>query len=238
MVRQTGRPEMDMQPLTQAQFQALIKGAEVLESQEDKPSALLACDGNIIKIWQRRSGLSSDRLKPYSQRFRSNCEELNRRGIRAPVVTSAFEVKDSGEHVLLYPEIPGKALISLARENDLPLRDLAGFYAELHGKGVHFRSIHLGNVLRLEPDGFALIDVTDTTFTRKPLSLRKRAENLGYAWAYRSDHAYFDAEVRARLLAYYETAAGLPQAEAGRFRKLLDQAYDHYTVRRRRQAAA
>ena len=225
-----------METLNREQFDNLIEGAKVLERQEGGLSALRSTDGNIIKIWQRRPGLSSDRVKPYSQRFRVNCEELNRRGIVAPVITAEYELKETGEHVLVYREIPGQPLRDLAEEGRMPLMDIAGFYAELHHKGIHFRSIHLGNVLRLEPDGFGLIDVADTSFSNKPLSLRKRAENMGYAWAYRTDYAYFDAEVRARLLAYYETAAGLQRAEATRFHKLLDQAYDHYTTRRRRKS--
>lgn len=224
-----------MQVLTREAYDRLVEGARVLERQDEGLSALRTPEGQIIKIWQRRAGLSSDRVKPYSQRFRINCEELNRRGIVAPVISAEYELEDTGEHLLCYQEIPGTSLRELAEEARLPIMDLAAFYAELHQKGIFFRSIHLGNVLHLVPDGFGLIDVTDTRFSRKPLSLRKRAENMGYAWAYRGDYAYFDAEVRARLLAYYETAAGLQRAEAVQFHKLLDQAYEHYTIRRRRK---
>lgn len=224
--------------LTADEFHALVKGAKVLERQDGGLSALRTGDGYIIKIWQRRRGLTSDKVKPYSQRFRSNCEELNRRGIVAPVISESYAVRDSGEHLVCYREIAGTPLNEVAEDGSLPLKDLAGFYAELHDKGIHFRSIHLDNMLLLEPAGFGLIDVTDTSFISKPLSLRKRAENLGYAWAYRSDYSYFNDEVRARLTAYYETAARLSQAEAGRFRKLLDQAHEHYTIRRRKRALA
>ncbi len=222
-----------MQKISREKFEALIEGAKVLERQEGGLSALRTQDHRIIKIWQRRAGLTSDRIRPYSERFRINCEELNRRGVTAPVISESYVLQDTGEHVLCYQEIPGTPLRELAESSRLPLKDMAEFYAELHAKGVHFRSIHLGNVLRLDPAGFALIDVTDTSFTKKPLSLKRRAENLGYAWAYRTDFAYFDTAIRKSLLSDYLKASGLSPSDAALFNKLHNKAFAHYQQRRK-----
>ena len=221
-----------MEPLSAAQFQRLIAGAEVLERQGGGLSALRTPGGRIVKIWQRRGGLSSDRIWPYSRRFAQNCRRLRERGVTAPQIEQAFRRSDTGEHILVYPMLAGTPLRKLAGQNVLPLAELARFYADLHARGVWFRSIHLGNVLRLEQGGFGLIDVTDVYFSRGPLALDARAQNLGYAWSYRGDRRYFTATVRAELLQHYLAQAGLNAAQAGKFTQRLEHWRRHYERRK------
>ncbi len=221
-----------MEPISAAQFQRLIAGAEVLERQGGGLSALRTRDDRIVKIWQRRGGLSSDRIWPYSRRFADNCRRLQQRGIVAPTIERALRHTGTGEHVLVYPMLAGTHLRTLAQGNALPLASLAEFYAELHAKGVWFRSIHLGNVLKLERGGFGLIDVTDVDFSRSPLGLEPRAHNLGYAWAYRGDRRYFTAQVTAELLQHYLACASLSEAQAQKFRRRLEHHRRHYERRK------
>jgi hypothetical protein len=180
--------------------------------------------------------LSSDRLRPYSQRFADNCRRLHERGIPAPQVSDSFRIKESGEHVLIYPLLPGHSLADLAAGSGLPINDIAHFYVQLHNAGVHFRSIHLGNVLRLEDGRMGVIDVTDCWFYKRPLGMKKRAENIGYAWAYRGDYVHFTAAVREQFLATYLTEAQLDAKQARDFRAYLEAAFAHYKARRERRA--
>jgi len=49
---------------------------------------------------------------------------------------------------------------------------------QLHERGVYFRSLHLGNVVRT-PDGrLGLIDISDVRVHRRPLGRLLRARNL------------------------------------------------------------
>ena len=225
-----------MRSLSQAEFERLIQGAKVLERQKGGfLSALRSADGRIIKLWQRRGGLSSDRIKPYSKRFADSCRRLNERGIPAPQIEDRFRIKETGEHVLVYPLLPGKSLAELAEVGELPVDALADFYLQLHTAGVLFRSIHLGNVLQLEDGRLGVIDVTDCWFFSKPLVLKFRAQNIGYAWEYRGDHVYFDAPVRERMLSRYLQKSGLSERKKERFKALLDEALAHYDARRKRR---
>lgn len=227
-----------MRSLPKAEFDKRIKNAKVLERQQSGLSALRSTDGRIIKIWQRQGGLSSDRLRPYSKRFADNCQALNERGIPAPQVEDRFRIPETGEHVLIYPLLPGRPLLDLAQEGQLPYEALAAFYARLHDKGVLFRSIHLGNVLQLDDGRLGLIDVTDCSFYSRRLGTYLRAQNIGYAWAYRGDHKHFDMEVRQRMLACYLETARLSDSKVRRFKTELRQALAHYDARRKRKNAA
>ncbi len=224
-----------MQRLLRAEFERLTAGAEILERQAGGLSALRTPDGRIIKLWQRRRGLSSDRVWPYSRRFADNCRRLAQRGFKTPRIEAAYTLSDTGEHALVYPMLRGLPLRKLAEAGSLPLADLAAFYAELHAKGVWFRSIHLGNVLKLETRGFGLIDVSDTRFFRRPLKPAERAHNLGYAWSYRLDQAYFTPEVRARLLQLYLDNARFSEPQAGAFLHRLEHYRRHYAARNQRR---
>lgn len=221
-----------MRSVSQAEFEQISAGAKVLERQQEGPSALRSVDGCIIKIWRRGGVLSSDRLRPYSKRFAENCQRLNANGIPAPKVKDRFRVRETGEHVLIYPLLPGRPLVDLAEQGELPINQLADFYAELHGKGILFRSIHLGNVLLLDEGRMGLIDVTDCSFYQRPLGLKLRGINLAYAWSYRGDHVHFDAAVRERMWARYVDQAGLDASQARRLNGVLQAASEHYTARR------
>lgn len=226
-----------MKSVSQAEFERLIEGAKVLERQQGGLSALKTPDDRLIKIWQRRGGLSSDRLRPYSKRFADNCRRLNERGIPAPVIQKRFRIHETGEHVLIYPLLPGQSLAELAAKDALPVEQLAAFYAQLHERGVLFRSIHLGNILQLNDDRMGLIDVTDCWFFSRSLGPRFRAQNIGYAWSYHSDHKYFPISVRERMLAAYLEAADLGRRRTRRFKAELREATAHYDARRERQVA-
>lgn len=228
-----------MRSVSQADFDLMIEGAKVLERQQGGLlSALRTPDKRIIKLWQRRKGFSSDSIRPYSKRFADNCRRLNERGIPAPLIKDRFRIRETGEHVLVYPLLPGSSLADLAEKDALPIDALADFYAELHAAGVLFRSIHLGNVLQLDDGRLGLIDVTDCWFFSRRLGPKFRAQNIGYAWAYRGDNVYFTAEVRERMLARYLDKADLSESKTRRFEAELEEAFAYYNRRRERRQTA
>ncbi len=203
--------------ITEADFRRMIAGGRVLQLASGKPAVVLDASGtSLIKLVAREPGFSSDRIWPYGYRFYFNSQKLLKHGIEAPRIDRYCVVRPSGEHVLVYGYLAGHSIQSLAEEGGLVDEEgLAAFYAELHAKGIYFRSIHPGNILQLEGGRFGLIDVTDTRFYSKPLSVHRRVRNLVYAWTRRRTRHVFPAERVERLLEHYRKHAALDaRAEA------------------------
>ncbi len=82
----------------------------------------------------------------------------------------------------------------------LDIGGLAGFLAHLHDRGIYFRALHPGNVLRLDSGSFGLIDVTDVRFFILALTRHLRARNLSRLMYYKKHRrilgAHFEALVR------------------------------------------
>ena len=120
--------------------------------------------------------------------------------------------RQHGRHLIRYPLLPGDTLrdhLASHPDRDDLLAGLAAFLAELHGKGILFRSIHLGNILVLEKDSFGLIDIADMSIQRRPLGLLKRARNFRHLLHDRRDRDVLEQYGYDRLLENYEAAAGI-----------------------------
>lgn len=217
----------------------LINGADLLESEGEVP-VVWQNDELIIKRFRHKGWFTSNLLRPYAKRFAANAAELLQRGVNAPSVVAEARLED-GDDYLVYRCVPGKPASSLVQEPDgLSPQRIAAVYADLHRRGVLFRSVHLSNVLLQSADGYGLIDITDVVFVKPPASIRKRARNLGYAWAHPRDEHYFTAKNRAAVCQAYIEASGLDVAAAQSFRCLLDREYqrgrDRRLARRARKA--
>jgi tRNA A-37 threonylcarbamoyl transferase component Bud32 len=83
---------------------------------------------------------------------------------------------------------------------------LGTFIAQLHEKGIYFRSAHLGNVV-LTPEGhLGLIDIADMRTYRRPLRKAQRIRNFKHMLRYKEDRAWLlgnanDAFAKAYLAA-------------------------------------
>jgi hypothetical protein len=158
-------------------YAALTAECEIIGKVHDEAKVLLLPDQSVVKLFRITRGFSSALFYPYSIRFARNARRLRRLGIRSVQVERVFCCPSIARHGVVYRMLPGQALLHMNIDADLRAR-LAGFVAGLHEKGVYFRSLHLGNIL-LQPDGgFALIDVADTRFKRKPLAPARRMRNF------------------------------------------------------------
>lgn len=217
---------------TQQGFHHLIKDGEVLQYTQGEPAVVINASGTrVIKIWHRQKGFSSDRLWPYGYRFCFNSKKLLGLGIEAPRVERYVVVRESGAHVVIYQYLPGESVQKLAEQGcPVPEQALAAFLAELHNKGIYFRSIHPGNILMLQEGRFALLDVTDVRFYSRPLSLRLRVRNLLYAWTRDRYRHVYPQERRQALLDYYCQHAMLGARDEARFLALMRRVLDHSDV--------
>jgi hypothetical protein len=93
---------------------------------------------------------------------------------------------------ICYEALPGKTLREL--KPDVDLRSAAVFIAQLHDRGIDFRSLHMGNILKTDGNGFGLIDLTDCRFYRRPLNARLRMRRLAYFCSHQLDAEFMAAD--------------------------------------------
>ena len=87
--------------------------------------------------------------------------------------------------------------------------ELAEFVARLHHKGIYFRSLHLGNILRHPEGELMLIDVADLRFLWLLMSPLGRARNFRHLFRYPQDLAIIRHYGLKRFLARYLLSSGI-----------------------------
>lgn len=197
-----------MERLGKEEYLALREGAEVLEQDYFGDKVLRLSDGTILKLFRRKRLLSSATVRPYAKRFAANVAALAKLDIPVPRILRVMRIPSIERDAVLYEPLPGRTLRELRRSglDEVSERQLKGatvrFIVELHDKGVYFRSLHLGNVVRM-PDGrFGLIDVADLRIHPWPLGRYLRARNLRRMQGLAEDRGWIDADavVNARSL--------------------------------------
>jgi len=178
-----------MRIVTANQLQLWLDQSEVLEKDGRGPKVLRLQEGQLLKIFRPRRRIWLARLKPQAERFGINATRLKSLGIPAPQVSENLWI-DPGSAVsaCLYSPLAGESIDKLYYRDratfEAQLRELAAFVSELHAKGVYFRSLHLGNILRLPEGCYGLIDFLDIRFKRSALSPRLVRRNLMHLHSY------------------------------------------------------
>lgn len=176
-----------MSRISKEEYERLVEGGKVLEEQSFGVKVWLLPDERIVKLFRTKGIVTSARIYPYSHRFARNARRLAARGVSVPEVLEIFHCPQIRRHGVIYQRLAGKAFRDLLDERSDPslIEKLAAFLAELHEKGIYFRSVHPGNVLLLEDGQLGLIDIQDVRFRPWPLSLGERARN--FCHLYNSD---------------------------------------------------
>lgn len=192
-------------------YRTLITDSVVIEAAPWGEKVRRKSDGTIIKYFYLKRLFSSALLRPYAMRFCRNAHELQRRRINTVSCTRIYRIERTGTWLVTYPEIPGKTLRQNLRahpESKNEIDRLPTFLAKLHEKGILFRSIHFNNILVQPRDpAFALIDITDTRFTRGSLTATKRARNMRHLIHDPEDRRSLSRYSRPRFLEAYCAAA-------------------------------
>ncbi|MBP6037327.1 MAG: toluene tolerance protein [Azonexus sp.] len=182
--------------LSAPQYGDLARGCEIIEADGFGPKVLLRPDGTMLKLFRRKRMLSSALLFPYARRFADNCRRLAELGIPSPTVLALYRVGPIERDVVHYSPLPGNTVRQLIREGLAPgqedaLRsDLGQFVARLHGSGILFRSLHLGNVVLTPTACLGLIDVGDMGIRRGPLPERAILRNFDHLGRYPDEWAW------------------------------------------------
>ena len=226
-------PSFKCTSISTAEFEQLRAGARVLERDERGDKVLLTPDCHIIKLFYPRRRFTSARLYPYAYRFFRNALRLQAKGIITVHCEQLRFDRQHGRHLIRYPLLPGNTLrdhLANHPDRDGLIAGLAAFLAELHGKGILFRSVHLGNVLVLKDGSFGLIDIADMLIQRRPLGLLQRARNFRHLLHDRRDREYLRQYGYGRLLEHYETAAGFSGYRKTLLRRLIRHASPAMTL--------
>ena len=112
-------------------------------------------------------------------------------GIETVKVDDVYRCSPIDRTLVVYRPIPGRTLRNALRnaaDSEGLMEQYAAFLAELHDKGVLFRSIHFNNVIVPESPGhLGLIDIADMKIFNRALSFSRRMRNLHHMSRYSED---------------------------------------------------
>ncbi|MBK5441198.1 oligosaccharide repeat unit polymerase [Pseudomonas sp. TH32] len=208
---------MPVQSLKPLAFEQLCSNAHVIEADGLGPKVLRLEDGSFLKLFRARNWYTSGSFNPYSQRFASNSEQLRERGVPSPSILGLYELQDHSSAVQYQP-LPGLTLRQALQSLDSSLREslierFGGFMAQLHERGIYFRSLHLGNVLLMDDGEFGLIDVADMRIYPSALRNALRQRNLRHMQRYPQDRNWLFETHFEQLAKGYASVAS-PSATA------------------------
>lgn len=176
--------------LTDDDYKVMSTDATVLEQDERGIKVLLLANGDILKIFRVKRVISGTNIYSYARRFCRNAKRLSALDIPTVRIKSLYHFKASKNTAVLYTPLEGQTLSQLIhRESfDLSLAEKLGdFLAELHKKGIHFHSLHTGNVVQT-PDGqLGLIDISDMSIYAWPLLCNTRMRSFKRLCRYQDD---------------------------------------------------
>ena len=165
-------------------YLTLREGAQVVEVDLFGDKVLRLSDGSFLKLFRRKRLLSSAAWYPYAQRFSDNAVALERLGVLVPTVVDVMRIASIGRDAVHYLPLEGSSLRMLSSQalevdTEVALKaEFNQFVVQLHDKGIYFRSLHLGNVIRTRDGRMGLIDFADLRICRKPLSIYMRRRNI------------------------------------------------------------
>lgn len=221
-----------LKSMSKEEFEALVRSATILEAVGKRKNRIKVArlqDGRILKMFRRRGlKLTSKIRKPYCVSFKDNADKLISMGIPSIHVEDTFYVEHMQQHAVVYPLLSGidfrtKLTDTKAKERKQLIERFAEFVAELHLKGVHFRALHLGNIIITEEQEFGLIDVADMTFRSRSLKISERCRNFEHITRYKKDIRLLTEEDPDIFIEGYITAAKAEPKDAS----LLRAAFQH-----------
>jgi tRNA A-37 threonylcarbamoyl transferase component Bud32 len=217
-----------MQLLDATDYAALRDGATALESDSFGEKVLRLADGAFLKLFRRKRLLSSAWFYPYAERFADNARRLENLAIPCPSVIAVYRIAAIGRDGVLYRPLAGETLRRKIRARDMGeearavLFAFGAFVARLHGSGVYFRSLHLGNVVQTPENRLGLIDIADLSCRRAPLGDARRIRNFRHLLKDDGDCAWIMTDGGEAFRAgYREASPTLSPARLERLEKAM-----------------
>ncbi|MBP8287270.1 MAG: hypothetical protein KAX57_10610 [Rhodoferax sp.] len=178
-----------MRIVTANELQDWLSQGEVLEKDSHGVKVVRLADGNILKIFRSRRHPLLARLRPDASRFGEHASRLQSLGIQTPqILELGWIERNKAVSACIYQPLVGQPLDKLFHDSrpqfDALLPQLAAYIHGLHQRGIYFRSLHLGNILRTPDGGFGLIDFLDLRFKGRPLGRMLVRRNFRHLHGY------------------------------------------------------
>jgi len=211
--------------LTSDALAEMLVGGTVIEQDERGYKVIKLANGDYLKIFRVRHTFSGARIYSYARRFIRNSNRLKRLGVPTLTCKQLYHFKDSNSTAVLYSPLAGYPLKKLL-EVDLMSLDMAAalgiFIAKLHRFGIHFRSLHMGNII-ITPEGdYGLIDVSDMSIYAWPLFCNTRLRNFKHLCRYPNDIVKFGRQAWQRMLEAYVTDSAIGHVCASKLQRFLN----------------
>lgn len=209
------------QPLTVGDFDAMCEGGKVLEQDERGVKVVQLTDGSIIKVFRLRSVISGGRLYSYARRFCRNAFRLKARGINTVTIKKLYHFDGSNNTAVLYEPLVGETLRDFVKKNTITsqfVEALGTFLSKLHKSGVHFHSLHTGNVVLTPECELGLIDISDLSIYPWPLFCNTRVRSFRRLCKYPEDIQRFGSVDWLLLQDRYFTESGLSKVCEGKIK--------------------
>ncbi len=176
--------------LTTQDYNTLINNATTLEEDGFGPKVYSLNNGNILKLFRRKSLISSAVFYPYSLKFANNAKKLKTLDIKTVKIKQLYKVPHIKRTAVEYFPLEGESVRDLIKKNEITneiIAKLAEYFSILHNKGIYFRSAHFGNILYTPQKDFGLIDMSDMKIYKNELSLWHRVRNFRHIFKYKKD---------------------------------------------------
>jgi tRNA A-37 threonylcarbamoyl transferase component Bud32 len=189
-----------------------LDNATVVEYDPRGVKVLRLANQNYLKIFRLRRAWSFARWLPYSKRFCKNANRLANLNIPTVTIKCCYTIREENLFAKFALNIPtkknknlfstaveyqpliGETLKQMLQSNQLRpthIEQLGMFIAKLHKLGIHFRSLHLGNIV-LAPDGqMGLIDIADMRIYPWSLWFNTKLRSLRHLTRYAKLNAEF-----------------------------------------------
>lgn len=198
--------------LSPEQLEAWQTPATILEQDERGIKVMRLNDGQILKIFRIRNAYSLARWYSYARRFCKNAGRLHHLDVSTIHIKQLYHLETPGVTAVLYEPLQGDTLRQLLAVRSLTALEahrLGEFFANLHQKGIHFRSLHLGNIVLSTQGEFGLIDIADMRIYPWPLWCNTRVRSFRHIQRYPSDIQALGSASWQQVLAAYFSAANI-----------------------------
>ncbi len=176
--------------LTLVEFNNLTQNATVLADDEHGKKVLELSDHSIIKLFRVKRLISQATIYSPARRFAKNAQKLYKLGIPTISMINLYKIKSIKRTAVHYQQLEGIMVREYLQSNPADkvfLSGLGKFLAQLHTKGIFFRSAHFGNIIYTPDKQFGLIDISDMGISWFSLGIVKRLRNLKHIFRISED---------------------------------------------------
>jgi len=179
-----------MKNLSLHEFNKLTQSSIVLADDEYGKKVLELVDHSIVKLFRVKRFISQATFYSPARRFAKNAKRLIQLNIPTINLIDLYNIKSIKRTAVHYQQLEGVTVREYLQENPIEdefLAKLGKFLAQLHDKGIFFRSAHFGNIIYNPQKEFGLIDISDMSISHFSLGYFKRIRNLKHIFRIKED---------------------------------------------------